>query len=150
MGAGAFPAGVGPAGHDPPAAASLDPQQVPAAARFELFGQTFPLDASGQLANVHPVDQAVALALGMEIGSVAAVPTLGLDVARLKRTRRDAMQSAVNDVVRAALQSLIAAGDIRLIGSPLAENANGRPWFYVDYINLRLPQPAQRRVSRTG
>lgn len=150
MGAGAFPAGVGPAGHDPSAPAPANPAELPAAARFELFGQTFPRDTNGQLVGVHPVDQAVALALGIAIGTVAAVPNLGLDIARLKRTRREAMQNAVNDVVRAALQSLIAAGDVQLLGSPLAENSAGRPWFYVDYINLRLPQPVQKRVARTG
>lgn len=147
MGAGEFPAGEGPAGLDPPAPALADSttKRVP---YFDPFTKSFPLElnGSGEFQAVHPVDQAVALALGIQLNGVAAQPGRGLDIQRLRRASRATVALTVADVVRIALADLVAAGDITLNGTPLMADANGRPWYFVDYTNLRLPAQPRRQM----
>jgi hypothetical protein len=111
-----------------------------------MFTRSFPLDAQGELQRVHAVDQEVALALGISLTGVSSSIATGLDTRRLRRTSRQAMELTVLSVVRDALATLIDAGDIRFLGAPLAPDANGRPFFYVDYVNLRIPS-VRARVS---
>lgn len=148
-GLGAFSAGEGPAGFDP-----VDPS-VPAitvtltAPEYDPATRDNPGDDAGALLSVHPVDQSVAMALHVPRGSIKSAPLTGIDYARLKRTRHEAMQDAVNDVVRQALATLISRGDITLLGSPLMPDAAGRPFFFVDYVNLRLPSSSPRTGQAT-
>lgn len=139
MGAGAFAAGIGPAGFDPPLTPSRFAPVLPIATYYDPEARAFPLVA-GVLAALHPVDQAVALRLGIALGTVTAMPNLGLDQRRLRRTLPEQMQDTVNDEVRLRLSDLIANEDITLLGSPLMPDAEGRPFFFVDYVNRRLPQ----------
>jgi hypothetical protein len=149
MPAGSSPAGTGVAGHDPVPPDPLRSSPRAGALYFELFERVFPFADEGDAILTHPVDQAVALAVGIHLGSVAAAPNLGVDFQRLKRTSAAAMQSAVTDVVRTALRALIDAGDIAFLGAPLMPEARGRPWFFVDYTNLRIPasNAGPRRIA---
>jgi hypothetical protein len=143
MGAGDFIAGAGPAGHTTPTPSAPDGSTL-RSAKFDIQTRTFPLDGNGELTLVHPVDQAVALAVGRPLVGTQSTPTSGLDVARLRRASRASMQLTVTLVVKDALQQLISDGDIAFHGAPLAPDANGRPFFFVDYTNLRLPAPTVR------
>ena len=145
MGAGDFPAGAGFAGHSPVVPAGADATSI-RSAYFDMITRSFPLDAQGELQRVHAVDQEVALALGISLTGVSSSIATGLDTRRLRRTSRQAMELTVLSVVRDALATLIDAGDIRFLGAPLAPDANGRPFFYVDYVNLRIPS-VRARVS---
>lgn len=139
-----YPAGTGPAGHEPVPPDPTRPAELAPAVAFDPQTRTFLFDEEGEALLVHPVDQGVALALGFQVNGVAAAPGVGLDVARLKRTSPEAMQQAVLDVVRTALAPLIDAGDIAFYGAPLMPDADGRPWFFVDYANLRLPSSSPK------
>lgn len=149
MGAGDYPAGEGPAGHDPTPPAPID-QTRPLTAKFEMFDRVFPLNADGpeegQFQRVHPVDHEVSIRVGIRKGSVAAAKDAGIDVDRIKRAPREALESTINDVITSALRDMIDNGDVELIGTPLADDANGRPFYYVDYKNLRLPMQPRRRI----
>ena len=141
MGAGDFPAGEGPSGHTPQFGAPAD-NSTKRAAYFDMFLRSYPVDGSGELKAIHPVDQAVALALGIRLGGIASAAQTGLDVERLRRASRATLAITVRYVVAEALATLIGEGDIQFLGAPLTPDANGRPFFFVDYRNLRLPSRA--------
>jgi hypothetical protein len=150
MGAGSYPAGIGPAGHDPVSGLERVLPTMPVAAQFDPDTRQFVINVDGELVPIHPVDQEVAIRLGVGLGTIAAASGVGLNLARLRRTSAAAMQLTVNDEVSFALADLIRNGDIQLLGSPLMPDARGRPFFYVDYRNLRLPTttPAQQARVR--
>lgn len=149
MGVGAFGAGEGPAGFDPVPSAAPFITVTLTAPEYDPATRDNPGDESGALLSVHPVDQSVAMALHIPLGSIKSAPGTGIDYARLKRTSRAVMQDAVNDVVKNALSALIARGDIALLRSPLMPDAAGRPFFFVDYVNLRLPSNGPRTGQAT-
>ena len=139
MALGSYACGIGPCGMDPPLAIDRISPTLPPAPKYDPALHAHPLNANGELVAVHPVDQAVALALHIPLGSIQSAPGTGIDYAKLKRASRLALQQTVNDVVQVALATLISEGDIKLIGSPLIPGSGGKPFFYVDYVNLRLP-----------
>lgn len=134
-----FPAGVGPAGHDPivPSAAEVRPAIV--AAFFDPETRTFPF-VDGSPVPVHPVDQEVAIRVGVPLGSIAACPSVGLAYSRFRRAAPERMQATATDAVRNALAEPVRTGDVEFLGAPLDDGAEGRPLFSTNYRNLRLPQ----------
>src|SRR5258706_11011806 len=110
MGAGDSPAGVGPAGFDPPL--PLPPPTAfspPQAALFDLATRMFPLmtDGSGRLREVHPIDQAVALGLGLVQGTIGSAPEIGAKFDRLRRASLKDLQKECEFMVEQALDRLI-------------------------------------------
>lgn len=142
MSAASLPAGFGLAGFNSPVIDEVAALLRPVSAYYDPDLREFVLDDGGQFTNVHPVDQEVSLRLGVALGTLAGSPNVGLDVASLKRASAESMQAAVNDAVQTALADLVDRGDIELLGSPLMPDAAGRPFFFVDYRNLRLPADA--------
>ncbi len=145
-GAGSASSGIGPAGFDEPTDTDRVVPVLPQAAFFDPALRDFPLDENGEIVSVHPVDQEMALRCGTFVRGLAPSPTTGLDWERLRRTSRQAMQSAIDDVVRQSTLDLVSRGDIELVGSPMLPEANGRPLFSVVYKNLRLPASPPRTL----
>lgn len=146
-GAGAYPAGIGPAGYSPVPDASGRPVAVPIAAFYDPALRGFPFDDNGEIVGVHPVDQEAALRVTIPLGSLRSSPLVGINWARIRLASGAALQRTIDDEVRTALRTLVNAGDVKINGSPLLPEAFGRPLFLVDYVNLRL---SLRRTIVTG
>ena len=146
MGAGSYPCGVGRAGFDPPRAVGRLTPILPLAAFFDPSTRDMPLTAAGDIQSVHPVDQKVSLALGISVGGASPSPGLGLDIARVRRASRIQMQAILDDIVRNALEEVLTAGDVELVGVTILIQTAGRTAFEVAYRNLRLPSASNRRA----
>lgn len=150
MGAGDFPAGVGPAGFDPVAFVSPALQFTPPlAALFDLGTRTFPFmtDGSGRLQSVHPVDQQVNLALGLIEGTVTSVKDLGASFARLQRASLADLQKEGALMANRALARLISNNDIEVREVTATRPIPGRVYIAVNYVNLRLQGTATRSAG---
>ncbi len=141
MGAGAFPAGLGPAGADPVyVAGPVVPPVMPRALKFDPQTRRFIQNADGSMADVHPVDQQVVFVIFFEKGSIPSQPTLGTRIrARTERCDPNQKLGIALDETRQALAKLISAGDVRLI-SVVADNTfPARGLYAITYVNLRDP-----------
>lgn len=147
MSAGSFAAGSTPAGYDSVYASVGKVRRLPQALYFDLATADFPIDANGFYKSVHPVDQRVALSLGVLEGTLASVPELGQRLRRITRISPTRAKRAVEDVIDLALDDLIEAGDIRLERVEVDTSIRGRTLVAVNYVNLRL-LPLQSRTER--
>jgi hypothetical protein len=154
MAAGMYPAGAGPAGH-PPVAPMSDrtPVRRVAAALFDPVTHDNPTDELGRVIEVHPVDQAVAIALSSERGRLTSTPDIGNRLRGLPRADDPTFANAARDDVARTLATLIGRGDVTLLGvdvSPAARETKSRE-IIVRYQNNRLPlgapQPPPVRVK---
>lgn len=146
-GAGSFKAGTGGAGQNPITQATLVEMLRPQAIFFDPSTRGFPQDLDGLNVAVHPVDQSVAIIFGVFKGSILSAKDTGFDRARVKRATKAALQAAINDECARVLADLIGDGSVKFLGSPLRADAHGRPFFYVDYVNLRIsPTEPKRRL----
>lgn len=139
MPAGTSPAGAGPAGHDPvvPPSPRL-PVTTAEAALFDPATRDFPLDAFGRVQPVHPVEQAVNLALTLDEGSLGSAPTQGHRLRELSRGSAAAVATQANDFVRRALRVLLARGDVTLLSTRVRSPRRGVTIVEVSYRNNRL------------
>lgn len=145
MGAGSFGAGIGPAGFDPLVTTPPNTATLPEAPAYDPATRSYPFGETGQLGDMHPVDQYVALAASIPLGSIAACPEDGVDYERIRRASAEARQSTITDCMRYALRDGIARGDLLFLGAPILEADESSTTWAVDYVNLRLPgQPARR------
>lgn len=144
MPAGTTFAGAGPAGADPVAPPSPTVVLVQSSnpALWDLATRSCPRDENGILKRIHWVDQAVALALGVRIGSIAAQPALGHRLREIKRAiPGEELQNQVNDYVNLALLDLLARGDIFLISVVASVPVQSQIVIAISYVNMRLPSP---------
>ncbi len=152
MGAGMFPAGSGPSGLDPLAPPS-PPRSVtpPAALYFDGQTQGFPLDAQGHYVGIHPVDQAVALALIVRLGTLGSVPGLGAGFRNIRKITTSTGTQAT-DMARIALASIVQAGDIMILDIQVETRRTGAVLIAVSYKNLRkIPtKPTVIRLNVNG
>lgn len=148
MGAGTYRAGIGLAGANPLATVGVQSTTGPQrAAKYDPFTKTFPLDANGNFIDVHPVDQGVAMALGISVGKLRSAPTTGHGLLALPRASPSKSKSDVTAAVNEALAPWVARGDIAIVSidsDTPNPNINGTTIVAVSYHNLRLPigQPA--------
>lgn len=136
MALGDFLLGEGPLGFDPIASNS------PAGVRQQRAPLIHPglhdavLLEDGSLLGVHPVDQEVALALGVARGTLGSAPDQGHSLGELEYGARD-LEAQVQQRVEQALAVLLARGDVLLVSVVTTLIEGG---FVVDatYQNLRL------------
>jgi hypothetical protein len=144
MGAGDYPAGAGPAGSDPivstgPAVDKRFPVPL-----YDLQSKDFPLDSFGEYRATHPVDQAVSLALGIQLGKVAGDPTLGNSLKAIIKAGGPTLQNNVETRIRTALKALLDASDIEL-GTIVVETIPlGGFLVAIPYRNLRVLSSQQQ------
>ncbi len=139
MGYGDYPFGSGPFGYDPVAnptsrATSTEPFPL-----FDPYTQGYPFDPSGgELISVHPVMQSAALSLGIALGSVPAVPGLGINVKRIRKARAADVPQVFTDEVGVCLAHLTTAGLIEIVKA-VATASNGTVTGQVELRNLADP-----------
>jgi len=137
MGAGNFPAGFGPAGLDP-LPDPVPPRSVtpPAALRYDGATKDFPLDANGHYLGIHPVDQAVALALLIGLGTISSARNTGAAFRQIKRITPSTVAQAT-DMANAALKDLVRAKKIEILDISVETRVPpGATLVAVSYTNL--------------
>lgn len=139
MGAGSFAAGLGLAGLDP-----LPPQNQPrnvsppAALYFDGASKGFPLDSNGHYLSIHPVDQAVALALLVKLGSLASAPEMGAAFASITKILPSTVATATG-YANTALQTFVTNQQIKILDIAVTTGSpKGSFSVTVTYINLIL------------
>lgn len=151
MGLGDFPCGGSPCGHDalPP---PVPPRttQPPVALRYDGATKDFLKDDSGRYLEVHPVDQEVALALCVGLGTLPSVPGAGAAFRKIKRITNSTPNLA-SDMAKAALSDLVRAGKIQ-IQSIAAETRvpPGATLIAVTYVNLVTKKQGGVTTSSSG
>lgn len=141
--AGTFPAGFGPAGVTPvykPLPAT--PLAVPRAVKYDPSVKGYVLtDNTGNIADVHPIDQIVATRATTEQGQSGSDLTLGQKIlARWKFTFPDQKLAVATQEMNETFADLIEAGDISDLNVALSVNVNGAKVVILKYHNLRSAQ----------
>lgn len=87
---------------------------------------------------MHPVDQAVSIALTVALGALKSVPGQGIAKVSLRAPAATLNRRAL-DAVRAAIKRQLDAGDIQLLSvEPIIDSSSsGRLILAVSYRNLR-------------
>lgn len=137
MGAGSFPAGLGLCGLDP-LPNPVPPRSVtfPVALQYDGQSKDFLLDANGEYLSIHPVDQAVALALILGLGTISSAPSAGAAFRQIKRITNTTPKQA-EDMVRAALRDLVNAKKISIVTINVETRmTQGSTLIDVTYVNL--------------
>jgi hypothetical protein len=107
--AGGFPAGFGPAGLDP-LPSSVPPRTItpPAALWFDGASQDYLYDpATGLYLELNPIDQQVALALCLNLGSIASASGAGAgfrSIQRITRSTKTEVERDANDALLSLVQ----------------------------------------------
>lgn len=149
MGAGQFPAGIGPAGFDPVADPS-PPRTTPelSALKFDGASRDWVMLADGRYEAAHPVDQKVALSLLVELGTIASATNIG---SKLKKIRPGgaSMRAQVTDAINTSfpLSALLANGDVETDAIEIELTTSGYNVAYY-YFNLRIDSERTRRRKR--
>lgn len=152
MGASEFGWSEGPFGLDPVAAPSEPGGTVktPAAIHYNPTTRKFTMLADGRYQSVHPVDQMVAIALGVAARDYASAPTVGHTLGEMASSASPSFVADGADRIRRALRVPLSRGDIRIdditvnvVDGPQAPR--GRNEFVVTYYNLRASDSDRRR-----
>jgi len=129
---------LGRAGEDPSAGLSVRRSvSLPRAALFDGATRTFLRDEAGLLQDVHPIDQAVALALLTELKKLAAAPTAGSGVRAIPFAGGPTLFDDVTTYCRKAVERFTAGGDIREVGINVTVPFGGRVNVTYDYERIR-------------
>lgn len=139
-GLGAFPAGVGPAGHDPEDDPSEVVTQAPVEALyFDPYDRVYTLnDDLSVVAGSGPIQRAAHLMLPQ--GSLPATPNDGFPVDDVRRAAPNQRLRAIEDALRVAWKPLLEAKQIRI---GIIELEKSTPWsgrFYVEVTDLVTKQ----------
>lgn len=145
MPAGSWPAGSVIAGGDVfVRSPAVPPRQ--ASAKYNATSKTAVVLSDGSIAVVHYVDQQVALALGVELGTIPSAPTIGIDLSRVRRATKATFQRTVEDAVKGALGFLLATKSIRIDSIVTTWSPVGRSSWVVNYTNLVVPSGRSRPI----
>jgi hypothetical protein len=136
-GLAAFPAGVGPAGHDPDEKPTTLPKQTPIPAlAFDPYARVYVRNADGTMAaGTGPIHRAAHLMLPR--GSIAATPNEGLDVQAIRRATPESRLTVIKDAVYRTWKVLIESRQIAVGRIFVLEP--GPPWsgkFEVEVVDL--------------
>lgn len=146
-GAGGSAAGTGPAGFSPIDAPS--PSKVgspPRATNYDPVIRDF-TTTSGFYDAVHPIDQAVVLALMIEQGSLKSAPTVGQRYRKAKRASGAAFTSEIEDLTRQALKRLTDTQKIKILSIEVDAKTRGQTRVQVSYMNLMTARVVRQIVD---
>ena len=145
---GEFAPGEGRFGSDPVAPTgpprSLEP---PEALLFDGRTRTFPYDDDGKLKTIHPVDQAVALSVLVEMKKINSNQGLGSTLRKAPAVGGPRLQADVERRVRAAVKARIDAEDIEILEILGVSVVRGRTSVRLRYINRRLPNSKPKTIT---
>jgi hypothetical protein len=141
MGAGDYPAGTGPAGHDPIVTTQPRAFVTPAALKYHGASRGFLLDSStGVLEACHPVDQKMAFGLLFRRGSIKGDRRVGNTFHLIESTHNADLEQQLWDRARTAypVSEVLAAGDAVIERIEHEVREHGGLGIAVTYRNLRL------------
>ncbi len=146
MGAGDFEAGLGLAGEDPlPELSPARNVTPPDALWFDGATADFLLE-NGLYRSLHPVDQAVALALCIRQNTLGSAPNTG-NLLRTIRKLGPTTAATADTMVRNALSSLVLNGDIEIREVQVqTRTPQGALLVAVTYKNLRKTAPLPQKI----
>jgi hypothetical protein len=148
-GAGDEDAGMGPAGFESVADPSTAAGGIRSrAAYFDLRTRSMVLGADGRLVETHPIDQRVAVLLGVPMGGVKSTPEIDEGRVTIESSADPALLAKVKADVLILLADLIANGDIVVERIEAESPVDGRIEKLVAYRNLRAVGD-QRRTFPT-
>jgi hypothetical protein len=141
-GAGAFGAGVGPAGHDPEDALVGATRQTPVAALyFDPFNRVYAQNADyTMVTGAGPIHRAAHLLL--PLGSLPATPNSGIDIAAIKRAPPQSRIAVIEDALRRTWKPLLETGQITMGKVTLLDHA-GKEWT----VDSGFPWPGKFDVA---
>ena len=125
--------------------------QPPAALLYDGATASNPLDAAtGLYREIHPVDQAVALALLVRRGTLASAPNVGSRFREIKKITKTTPAQAT-DFAKQALATLVSAKSIAIVSIVVETNAKaGSLAVVVNYRNLRTAKSEKARTVING
>jgi hypothetical protein len=149
MGFASQPFAVAPWGADAVAApsAQVSTTASPTALAFDIGTKSFLQNADGTMKSIHPVDQEVNLALGIEAGAIASAVDVGHRMRRILRASGPTVAAAARDEVNRVLARLLARRDIKLLGVDVDTTTRGRIVAIVRYVNLRTGAVQNAKVK---
>jgi hypothetical protein len=150
MGAGDYPAGVGPCGHDPIVTDQSRVFVTPEALKYDGATKAFIQDATtGKLEACHPVDQKMAFGLLFRRGSIKGDIRIGNTFHEIQSVRNADIQQQLWDRARTAMpvSDVLLAGDAEILRIGYEERPHGGLTIVVEYVNKRLKNSNPRRVD---
>ncbi|MGN6107662.1 MAG: hypothetical protein ACTHU0_21310 [Kofleriaceae bacterium] len=137
-------AGAAPAGAPTNLTAS-SPREVstPVALYFNPTTRDFRIDDEGRYLSMHPVDQAVALAVFHALGAIPAAADVGSIVRRIQYAGGPRLVAEVTDSIRQAVVDLAKAGDVREERIEVKTGGFGGVSVLYVYTNLRTKKTGQ-------
>lgn len=145
---GDYPSGVGPLGHDPVADPSAAASPQPLAPLIHPGSKDAVILTGGALQGVHPVDQAVSLALGIRRGTLGSLPGQGSGLLALEYRGRG-FEAQARFAVESALATLINRRDVALVETRV-DTTGETTALVITYRNLRLqPDPSDPAAATT-
>lgn len=148
MGAGSYPAGLGPAGLDPLPDATVPREGLPPVALlFDGATKDFPLDADGFYRSVGIGAQKVELALIRVFGKMPIAANEGLDLTGVVPAPGEKLSMDGENRVRAALAQPLAAGEIEILSITTTSPVRGGIKIVVQFKDLTDPLPTPQTLT---
>ncbi len=149
---GFYPLGFGPLGAVPPSTPAVPVRATyPRSLWFDGATRDYTIGADGRYLDLHPVDQRVALALLVALGSITLAPALGSTITSVAPGAPTTL-AAATAAVRRALRDLLAEPAIVLRSVVVETSAHGRLEAAVTYVNLAraATDPARLQTARAA
>lgn len=148
---GYYPLGSTPLGGGAPVdSAAPRRASYPAATQFDGATRDFLTDANGRYLPTTPTAQKVALALMVELGSLAHAPDVGHTLRSIRNPKAPDTQTRVEDAVRRALAQPLADGEIKIDTITYEAPTGSALLVEVAYFDLTVPttDPRRRQTAR--
>lgn len=138
------------AGEDP-SSASPQPRRaaLPRALLFDGATRTYLMDGDGRFLDVHPVDHEVALAVLVELGTIASSPATGSTLRRVKYLGGPTLKTEVAERLRTAVARPLQGGDIQELSITVETTTPWALFVRFEYVNKRLAGSPTRAVEVT-
>ena len=103
MGAGTYPAGTGPAGHDPIVPSTPNDATYPAALRYDGYTKNWLFDDANRMRAITPVAQKMAIGLCFRKGSIKGAPQVGNTYYQIQYVDADNLALDIEQRTRSAV-----------------------------------------------
>lgn len=138
-GFGSFLWGIGHFGAEDPVHETATSYVPPLAPLYDIRTRSFPLNIDGTLKGINPIDQMMALALGMINGQIKGVASQGTNYKSLSRLAPDQLQPAAENIVltQTIVARLVQNGDVTILTITTFVVSPGSNQVGVEYLNNR-------------
>jgi len=104
---------------------------------FDLGTKQITQNSDGTFQSIHAVDLRMRMALGIVLGSIPSAPEVGCAKGPARQTQQSKAEHVA--VMTTAVASIVANGDVKILGFRVDQSVPGRTVRYCEYVNLRLP-----------